>query len=65
MAEKWHVMLDFSISLDFDLYKKKLMEVFTKKQVLYQLAFDFYDSNNDEKISELDLYKIWQTFGQS
>lgn len=25
---------------------------------------DFYDTNNDEKISELDLYKIFSIFGQ-
>lgn len=28
------------------------------KNVLYQLGFDFYDTNNDERISELDLFKI-------
>lgn len=33
------------------------------KQVMYQLAFDFYDCNNDEKISEIDIYKIFQFFG--
>lgn len=27
------------------------------------MAFDFYDCNNDEQISEIDLYKIFQYFG--
>lgn len=28
-----------------------------------QLAFDFYDCNNDEKVSEIDLFKVFQFFG--
>ena len=65
MAEKWQNMLDFSISLDIDTYRRKIVEIFTKREVMYQLAFDFYDTNNDERISELDLYKVWQTYGKS
>ena len=29
-----------------------------------QRAFDFYDTNNDDKISEMDLFKILFVFGK-
>jgi hypothetical protein len=29
---------------------------------LLQIAFDFYDAANDDLISELDLYKVFQQF---
>lgn len=32
---------------------------------MYKLAFDFYDSNCDEKISELDLFKVLQYYGSN
>jgi len=51
--------MDFSISMDFENYKKKLSEIFLKKSVLFQLGFDFYDTNNDERISELDIFKTF------
>lgn len=31
--------------------------------MLHQLAFDFYDCNNDDLISEIDLFKVFQHFG--
>jgi Ca2+-binding EF-hand superfamily protein len=34
-----------------------------KKDVMFQLAFDFYDCNSDEKISEFDIFKILQFYG--
>ena len=51
-------MLDFTIGVDFETYQVKLESIFNNKSVLIQLAFDFYDCNNDEKISEMDLYKV-------
>jgi hypothetical protein len=36
-----------------------------KKDVMLQLAFDFYDCNSDEKISELDIFKILQFYGST
>lgn len=30
---------------------------------MYQLAFDFFDTNNDEKISEFDIFKILNFYG--
>ena len=38
-------------------------QIFLNKVVLHQLAFDFYDCNNDDQISEIDLYKVFQHFG--
>ena len=32
--------------------------------MLYQIAFDFYDTNNDDRISELDLFKVMQQFSK-
>ena len=55
-------MLEFQAPMDKDSYATYLKQVFLNKNVLYQLAFDFYDTNNDDRISELDLFKIMQTF---
>jgi hypothetical protein len=35
----------------------------TNSDMLYQMGFDFYDANNDEMISEIDLFKVYQLFG--
>ena len=57
-------MLDFTIGVDFETYQVKLESIFNNKSVLIQLAFDFYDCNNDEKITEMDLYKVLQFYGK-
>ena len=36
-----------------------------KRDVLYQLGFDFYDAANDDKISEFDIYKVMQYYSKS
>jgi len=51
--------LDFTNGVDFDAYQKMVEQLFYNKAVFYQLAFDFYDCNNDDKISEIDLYKVF------
>ena len=33
------------------------------KNLLYQLGFDMYDANNDEQISDMDLFKVFRKFG--
>lgn len=35
IAEKWQNLLDFSISLEFYSYKRGLIDIFTKRQVLH------------------------------
>ena len=32
---------------------------------MLQLAFDFYDCNNDDKISEFDIFKVLHFYGRS
>ena len=64
VAEKWQNLFDFTIGVDYETYQLKLEQIFNNKTVLMQLAFDFYDCNNDEKVSEIDLFKVFQFFGQ-
>ncbi len=64
VAEKWQNLIDFTIGVDFESYVNKIEHIFTNKQIMYQVAFDFYDCNNDEKISEIDTYKIFQFYGK-
>jgi hypothetical protein len=33
-----------------------------RRDVLYQMGFDFYDSNNDDRISEFDVFKVLSYF---
>ena len=63
VAEKWQYVLDFTNGVDFEAYQKMVEQIFLNKVVLHQLAFDFYDCNNDDQISEIDLYKVFQHFG--
>ncbi len=32
---------------------------------MVQLAFDFYDCNSDDRISEFDIFKVLQFYGSS
>jgi hypothetical protein len=59
VAEKWQNLIDFKTQVDFETYQRQIETLFLNKTVLYQLAFDFYDSNIDEKISKMDLYKVF------
>lgn len=64
MAEKWFNIMDLSNPVEFDTYCTKIVEqIFMKRDVMYQLAFDFYDCNNDDKVSEMDLFKVIQSYG--
>ena len=61
-------MLEFiNGQVDFESYQKQINQILTEpnRDVLYQLAFDFFDQSNDDKISEFDLYKVFQYFSQS
>ena len=48
VAEKWQYLLDFTNGVDFDACTKMVEQLFYNKAVLNQLAFDFYDCNNDD-----------------
>ena len=59
-------MFDFNNPLDYDTFCLKVQQkLFEKPVTLLQLAFDFYDSNQDELISEFDAFKIMKFFGKS
>ena len=61
-------MLEFiNGQVDFEQYQKQIIQILIDpdRDVLYQLGFDFFDCSNDDKISEYDLYKVFQYFSQS
>jgi hypothetical protein len=64
-AEKWQYLLDFTSggALSFEKYCDQMMQIFKNKEVLIQMGFDFFDTNNDDKISQIDLFKIFFVFG--
>ena len=33
------------------------------KDLLYQIGFDMFDAGNDDFITEMDLFKVFQFFG--
>ena len=58
-------MLEFiNGQVDFESYQKQINQILTEpnRDVIYQLAFDFFDQSNDDKISEFDLYKVFQYY---
>ena len=60
-------MLEFiNGQVDFEQYQKQIIQILLDpdRDVLYQLGFDFFDSSNDDKISEFDIYRVFQYFSQ-
>lgn len=63
IAEKWQNLFAFENPLDFQTFIQRLADNFLQKpEVMLQMAFDFYDCNNDGLISEFDLFKIVSFF---
>ena len=45
--------------MDYETYCQKVVDqILTSKSVMLQASFDFYDANSDDRISDLDLFKI-------
>ena len=66
VAEKWQHLLLFEQPLSFDEYQARIVDyIFSNREVMLQMAFDFYDCNNDDQVSEYDLYRIFKTYGHS
>lgn len=63
MAEKFSYLLEFSTPIDADQYIRQVCSILLNRTLLLQIAFDFYDAANDDIISELDLFKIFQFYG--
>lgn len=58
MAEKLHHTLDFNAGpIEYPHYIKQVEQLCGERNHLMQLAFDIMDTNNDDKVSELDLFK--------
>lgn len=56
-------MFDFTDPLDFQQYSSRIVDqVLSKKNTIFQLAFDFFDCSTDNQISEFDLFKIFQHY---
>ena len=60
-SEKLNIILTFSAPVDFNEFKNQVEQLIKDRSLLLQIAFDFFDSNNDEKVSELDLFKVMFT----
>lgn len=59
LAEKLQAVHDFNSGpLDFKMWKDQIEQLIKERNLVLQIAFDIFDTNNDEKISSLDLFKI-------
>ena len=45
-------------------YKQSVFKLINQRSMLLQIAFDIYDTNQDNKISELDLFKLLYHYNQ-
>lgn len=51
--------------IDYQQFIEQLEIILTDRNYLMLLAFDLFDTNLDQKISELDLYKVYMCFHES
>eukprot|EP00347_Sterkiella_histriomuscorum_P015607 403356388 len=67
LAEKLVMIFDFTNPIDFTNFIQQCENFLKNKEVLKLITFDIFDFNNDGKISELDMFKVFQFFskGQS
>ena len=59
------MVLDFNTPIDFSTYVNQIENFIKNKELLRQVSFDIYDFNNDSKISEIDLFKLFQFFDKT
>jgi len=64
-AEKIQSIFEFNKTLSFEEYRQNLLKLLSQRNLLLQLAFDVFDTNGDNRISELDLFKVFFSFNQS
>lgn len=55
-------MFNFNEIIDFPKFLEQLEIMLSDSNYLLRLSFELFDTNNDEKISELDLYKVITNF---
>ena len=58
IAEKLQNLIDFNGPVDFHNFCYQIELVLKDRNLLLQAAYDSFDLNNDNKISELDLFKF-------
>ena len=58
-------MFDFGDRVNWDSFQNQVLNLMKDREALMQIGFDFYDSGNDNLISELDVYKVFQFFCKS
>lgn len=60
------MIFDFSQggNLQYHNFIDQLEQIMRDQGFLKQIAFDIFDSNNDGKISHLDVYKVFHKFCQ-
>lgn len=51
-------------SIDYSEFCNQLQLILSQRTLLLQVAYDVYDSNGDDKITELDLFKLFYMFSQ-
>ena len=58
-------MLDFSQIVTFSGFVDQIISVLKSRDLMMQIIFDIFDSNNDEKISQLDVFKVVHAFNKT
>jgi Ca2+-binding EF-hand superfamily protein len=53
------MIIDFGNPVDFISYITQVENFLKNKDLLKQVAFDIYDFNNDGKVSDMDLFKLF------
>ena len=65
LADKLLPILDFTSGvIDFKHWKEQIEQLLKERNLLFQIAFDIFDANNDDKISSLDLFKVMSEFSK-
>ena len=64
MAEKLQSIFDFTQSLPVERFREECEKLLSTRNHLLQIAFDIFDADLDDRISELDLFKVFYQFNQ-
>lgn len=64
IADKLQSTIEFTKTLTMEEYKQAVFKLMNQRTLLLQIAFDIFDTNGDNKISELDLFKLFFHFNQ-
>jgi hypothetical protein len=55
-------MLDFTQAVTSATYIDQIIQILKERTLMNQMVFDIFDTNNDDKISQLDVYKLVRVF---